>query len=147
MTEQIEQNKNEVEVLDVNQLLEDLSYSWATPEAQDFHYKVRNKNYTSAKKMLAKEGLSKAQIDVIIKYFKNQFTAKRKLIEYYPSEYENLTEKDELLVSYGGTIIATGVRKEERYTRYKGNCFYYTGEGYVPLEKAIQVWKVEIIEE
>lgn len=145
MTEQT--NQTETEVLDVNQLLEDLSYSWSTPEAQDFHYKVRNKSYTNAKRMLEKEGLSKEQVDVIIKYFKNQFSAKRKLIEYSPFEFENFTETDNLLVSYGGTIFATGVRKEEKYTGYKGNCFYHSGEGYVPLEKAIQVWKVEIIEE
>lgn len=141
-----EKNKEE-QVLDIEEILEDLSYSWSTPEAQDFHHKVRNKKYTSAKKMLEKEGLSKEQVEVVIKYFKNQFSSKRKLIEYFPSEYENLTTKDELLVSYGGTITATVISKEERYTGFQENCFYYREEGFVPLKNAIQVWKVEKIEE
>lgn len=144
MTEQNQKTEVKEKVLDVQEIIEELSYSWSTPEAQHYHELVRNKKYAQAQKMLAKEDLDKESVDLVMNYFKQQMHGKKKLVEYYPSEYENLTEKDNILVSYGGTMTPTQI---SNMNDSRGTCFYFSGEGFVPVKKAIQIWKVEIIPE
>lgn len=138
-------NQLEVKKETVQDIITDLSYSWSTPEAQEFHHKMDEKKYTSAKTMLKKEGLNKEQVNMVIDYFKKKKTQKKKIIEYYPSEYANLEDGDSILVSYGGSIIASMVRENERITDIKGNCFFDGRSEYIALSDATQVWKVEKI--
>lgn len=129
---------------DIEEILEDLGSHWATPEAQHFFQLLKEKKFTPARKMLKEEGYVKEKVDFVIDYYKKKFTAKQKLVEYYSFEYENLNDEDKILVSYGGTILVTNIRKEERFTNHKGNCFFDSSSyEYIPLSEATQVWKVE----
>lgn len=133
----------ETKEINVEQLLDDLSYSWSTPEAEDFHWKIREKKFDSAKRMLEKEDLNKEEVKAIMKYFKNKFSAKKKLTEYFSFEWNDFKEGDEVLVSYGG-----GLHYSKLYQNLRGEgLVFYTSRESVEIHKAIQIWKVEILEE
>lgn len=137
--------ENEVQIVTIEDVLEELSYSWSQPEADDFNNKFKNKDYSSAKKMLKNEGFSEEKIKMVMDYFKEKLDAKKKLVEYFSFEYEHLNEDDNLLIAYGGTIIATQINKNEKYTYRKESCFYDSRGGFIPLSNATQVWKVVTI--
>ena len=132
----------EAKEINVEQLLDDLSYSWSTPEAEDFNYKIKASEFDSAQIMLEKEGLNKEEIKAIMKYFKDKFCAKRKLTEYLSSEWDNFKEGDEVLISYGGGLHYSILYKNP----YGEGLVFYVRES-VEIHKAIQIWKVEILEE
>lgn len=138
-------NKPEtIEPFDIEEILDDLGSHWATPEAQHFFSLMKEKKFTPARKMLKDEGYAKEKVDFVIDHFKKKFAVKKKLVEYFPFEFENFNEDDKVLVSYGGSIVSTTISKEERYTHHKGNCFFDNNSyGYVPLSEATQVWKIQ----
>lgn len=132
--------------VDIENILEDLSYSWSSPEAQDFQEKIKQGKDKSAEKMLKESGLSKEEVKAVMAYFKGKYTAKKVLVELLPKEYDSLTERDVVLVSYGSILFSTRISKEERYTDNKGVCFFdKEAYQYVPMSKAAQVWKIEVV--
>lgn len=134
------------QTVDVENILEDLSYSWSSPEAQDFQEKIKQGKDKSAEKMLKLSGLNKEEVKAVMEYYKEKYTAKKVLVEILPNDYDSLNERDIVLVSYGSILFSTLISKEEDYTHHKGVCFFdKQAYQYVPLRKAAQVWKVIIV--
>lgn len=132
--------------VDVEKILDDLSYSWSSPEAEHFQECIKTGQDKKAEKMLKEEGLNKESVQAVMEYFKEKYTAKKVLVEVLPKDYETLKENDIVLVSYGSILFSTRVSHEERYTDHKGLCFFdKEAYHYVPLTKATQVWKVEVV--
>lgn len=132
--------------INVYEILEDLSYSWSSPEAKDFQEKVKQEKYKSAEKMLKNEGLGKKEVEAVMNYFKEKYHAKKVLVEILPQDYETLQNRDNVLVSYGNVLSSTTISNEEDYTHHKGNCFFdKDAYHYVPLKQATQVWKIEVV--
>lgn len=137
---------NNEKKIDVDEILEDLSYSWSSPEAKDFQEKVKQEKYKSAEKMLKDEGLNKKEVEAVMNYFKEKYHAKKVLVEILPQDYDTLKDKDNVLVSYGNILFSTTISNEENYTHYKGNCFFdKDAYHFVPLKQATQVWKIELV--
>lgn len=137
--------ENNLAEIDVDQILEDLSYSWATPEAQHFHSLIKENKKSTAKNMLRKENLSEAQIKAVMNYFSKQLQEKKKLIEYFSYEFDNFSVDDDILVSYGGDIFSSKVyRDDTRVVFHNTSCFFDKNSiSWVPLSKAKQIWKIE----
>ena len=94
------------------------------------------------KKLLA-ECISEDKIESIIKYYKEKFHEKKSLIEINKAEFQNIVEEDSIIVSYGGNMF-----KARIMIRDNVKCFLDTvSYDYVPLKNAVQIWKINNLED
>ena len=126
----------------IEDILDDLRNSLSQPEADSLFHYMKRKKYHMVKKLLA-ECISEDKIESIIKYYKEKFHEKKSLIEVNKSEFQNIVEEDSIIVSYGGNMF-----KARIMIRDNVKCFLDTvSYDYVPLKNAVQIWKINNLED
>jgi hypothetical protein len=126
--------------MNVNEILEDLSYSWSSMEAQDFNRFLLIGKTVQAKKMLLEE-IGEKEANAVMKYFKEKHDA--------PMDLEAINAKDivfnqeqQYLFKLGSMIYTSTVRMEH------GKMLFFARDDYYPIDNATQIWiiKKEIVE-
>lgn len=136
----IETNKRSIE-----KILEDLSYAFASPEAEEFMRSIREKNYRKAKNMLLKK-IEPAEATIIINHFKKEVKNKFVLTEITHEEFNtkypyNTQEiKQKVVVNYRGEILSSYL--EESYYNKNTWCIHVRCEE-IEISSVDQIWIVE----
>lgn len=127
----------------VEEILENLRYAFATPEAEEFMYCINEKNYRKAKNMLLKK-IEDSEASLIIKHFKNKIKNKFKLVE---KTYDDFDKE----YPCNGVLSPVQVVVNYRSQIYSG-CLYksdgkessiYIGNRVVKIKDVDQIWLVE----
>ena len=122
----------------VEEILEELSYSFATPEAQELHRLIFDKKFAKAKKMLLKY-ISPEDSKRVIDYFHQKNTKKIELIEINVKDIVLGNEKQQYLFKVGSQLAQSPVFKlHHDSTDYS----IFMGGEMFSLKQVTQVWKV-----
>lgn len=122
----------------IEKLIEDLSYSFSTPEAQDFMELVKEGRYIKAVNFLVREnGSDKDDAKRIVDHFRKEVEQKFTLVEITLADIDLSDSKQRYIFNYGGSL-----NPSEIY-RYKDEAptFYHNSQ-FLPLGLARQIWKV-----
>jgi hypothetical protein len=119
---------------DVQDLLEDLGYSFSQMEMNDFSEAVRESNKRKAKRLLIKEGYSDEQADAMYAHCRKEALGDDvDLIEIPKSDWTNLTRDEDYVVRIGRSVIGMSVM-------YDGT-LWVNGSRDITLKQIRQVWK------
>ena len=122
----------------VEDILEDLSYSFSTPEAQGLQLLIIEKKFAKATKMLLKY-TSAADAKRVIDYFHEKNTRKIELVEITIKDIVLGNEKLEYLFKIGTKVAKSSVFKIHHdsldYNIYIGGQMFL-------LKQVNQVWKI-----
>jgi hypothetical protein len=138
MSEVIQEN-------DIETILEDLSYAFASPESADFMRLLGEKNYTKAKKMLLKK-IDPDSATLVIKHFKALAKSKFSLVEVTYEEfknkhpYTNSISDVQIVINYRAGIVS-GVLSRTYFGENEWSIFI--GSNQVLIKDADQIWCVE----
>lgn len=139
-----ETNKRSIE-----EILEDLSYSFASPEAESFMTYIGEKNYIKAEKMLLTK-ITAIEATLVINHFKNEVEKKFNLVEMtyedfkikypYNPDMDSHEIVDEIVVNYRGHITSSCLIK----SRYEPNewCIFIT-KNLIKVKDVDQIWFIE----
>lgn len=119
----------------VEELLEDLGYCFATPEAEQFNRHILAKKFAQARKML-KPYVSLDEANAVIDYIHKKNTCNVKLTEIDKSE---IVEDVQYVIRVGQNISHT--MPWER----NGVLSFYIQPDFVSVNDISQVWKIETI--
>ena len=125
-----------MELRTAKELIDDLSYSLATPEAQDMISLIERNNLRPVYEMLDRY-LKKEEIEIVIKHFRDQVETNIELIEISVSDIP-LVDSDQLYIFRVGLQVTstTGIYD------FDGTFKFCTQNGFKKLDEAQQVWKV-----
>lgn len=129
----------------VQDLIDDLGYTWSQCEADQFSYYMKTKDIDSAQTMLKKEGYNDEEIKSVIDYLVQKINGKKFLVEC--KNYDLLEIEDKVLISYGGHIFQTRI-VVQMINNLSKKCFFnhsenMMGDYYVPVENAVQIWEIK----
>lgn len=132
---------------DIETLLEELSYAFASPEAQAFMAWLGEKNYRKAKTMLLKK-IDKEDAELVIKYFKSKAKTKFKLVEITYEEFKNkhpYTDNKsfsniQIVVNYRSEIISGYLSRSFSAVPEWG---IYIGSHLVAIKDVNQIWFID----
>lgn len=127
----------------IETILEELSYAFATPEAEEFISYINEKNYRKAKTMLLKK-IEASDAALIIKHFKDKVKNKFKLVE---TTYDDFEKK----YPYNGVISSVQVVVNYRSQMCSGylsiaygkEWSIYIENNFVRVKDVDQLWLVE----
>jgi hypothetical protein len=122
----------------VQDILEDLSYSFATPEAQELHRLIFDKKFAKAKKMLL-EYISEVDAKRVIDYFHEKNTRKIQLVEITVKDIVLGNEKQQYLFKIGDQLAQSSVFKLHHDS--PDYSIYMSGQMF-SLKQVNQVWKI-----
>lgn len=128
-------------LINVEDILDNLSYRISTPEVESFHFHLKTGNVSSAERILIENGVEPDEIQAVLLYFKNKYHSKKKFVEHFPVEYANLKDNDLVLVSYGGNVFSTSLILDRHDHLVFVDMYSHL---FVNIEKANQIWKIEI---
>lgn len=120
----------------VEKILEDLSYSFSSPEAADFYRLITEGELSKARGMLVKEIEDEADIQVLMDYFIAERNQKYSLKEFTPKQYKELKAGENIVLNYFGIVVASKIHLYDNDL-----CFYYDSR-FISISKAQQVWLV-----
>lgn len=137
----------------IEELLTDLSYSFATPEAEHFFRLIQEKKYSQAKKMVRKY-YSEEDTQKVIEYHRNlasreysfQEISVTDFFERFPfKEYQMTREVNiflrptiDVILNYRGQILATQLRASP----FDKDWMFWKDAEQLPLAKVKQIWLV-----
>lgn len=122
----------------VDEILEDLSYRFSTPEALEFYRAINAGNFSKAKAMLANE-LSDQDAGMLMEYLIAEKKQKYNLTEFPFKDLSLLKEDDSVVLNYSGIIVHSKL-----YLSRESLCFYYDNS-FISISKAQQLWLVKKI--
>lgn len=125
----------------VDEILDDLSYSMASPEAQAIFESIQSKNYAYAKKAL-KKYLENDEVNLVLNFYKKKHEQKYELVEIEVKDINIKDFKTEYLFKVGEQISKSTL---EPYNNDDDIRFYLTPNFY-KLKQAQQIWKIVIKE-
>jgi hypothetical protein len=131
----------------IEAILEDLSYAFASPESQAFMECLGDKNYRKAKTMLLKK-LNKEDTELVIKYFKSKAKNKFKLIEVSYEEFKNKHpytddrsfSNIQIVVNYRSEIISGYL---SRSFSAEPEWYIHIGRNSVAIRDVNQIWVID----
>jgi hypothetical protein len=127
----------------VEDIIDDLSYSWSSPEATHFHQLIKTKEIKDAQSMLEKEKLSSNQVKMVMDYFDQQYHQEKQLVEILLPNYDKIDNGTSIVVSYGGAIFQSQVIHNTNLTLGRtGQCFYDKYGSYTAIDHAVQIWAI-----
>jgi hypothetical protein len=129
--------EQEFNIEEMEEMLEDLSYSMASPPAIEMMQHIRLKEFKEAEKILIDERVSENNAKKLVAYLHNKISQRVELVEISLNEIELKKSKDKYLFRIGEKLI-----KSSLYEREPGKFSIFTEDDVVPIEKAEQVWKV-----
>jgi hypothetical protein len=127
----------------VEDILDDLRYAFATPEAEDFMFCINEKNYRKAKNMLLKK-IEASDAALVIKHFKDKVKNKFKLVEITYNDFERnypyngVISSVQVVVNYRSQMCSGYLS-----TAYGKEWSIYIGHNVVRLKDVDQLWLVE----
>jgi hypothetical protein len=141
MQKQIFQVQNKVLIMTqtVQDILNDLSYSLSSPEAQEIYQSIQNKKYAQAKKLL-KEHIDEQDAIRVVEFYKKQNAQKYEFVEIEIQDIDLTDYKTQYLFKMGEEIAKSNI---EPY-RSDDNLCYFMNSKFHTLDKAHQVWKIVI---
>lgn len=129
------------------ELFRDLSYKFATPEAEAFNKAINERKFNKAKKMIAKH-LSDEDSTFIINQLRAKTEKKFKLVEIsyndfmrkYP--YSNDAPHLSLVINYNGNIFSGCLYDNPRplSSKIKDEWFVYFNNDFYKLKDVTQIW-------
>jgi hypothetical protein len=131
----------------IETILEELSYAFASPESQAFMECLGDKNYRKAKTMLLKK-LDKEDAELVIKYFKSKAKTKFKLVEITYEEFKNKHpytddrsfSNIQIVVNYRSEIISGYLSRSFSTESEWG---IYIGSNWVAIRDVNQIWVID----
>lgn len=129
----------------IETILEDLRYEFASPEAEAFMRCLGEKNYTKAKRMLLKK-IDPDSATLVIKHFKALAKNKFSLVEVTYEEFKNKhpytngISDVQVVINYRAGIVS-GVLSRSFFGENEWSIF--VGSNQVLIKDADQIWCVE----
>lgn len=136
-------------------IIDELSYAWSSPEAEHFHHLLEEENISEAKKMLL-EYYEEDEAQIVLDHFKKKMNRKFEIVptsieeierEFPPVEYAD-KETPNLLCNIKGNIVKTylynnGYKKPNDFWSV-----FYESQGFIKFDKTnvFQVWKIIEVE-
>jgi hypothetical protein len=127
--------KEETPSQNVEDILEDLSYSMASPEAEYFHRLMADNKYTEAQSLL-NEHISEEESSIVINYFKSKNNQTIELKEISLSENFKAEPEQMYLFKLGAGLYQSSIEE------WHGTLAFFAQNTFQPLEKAQQIWKI-----
>lgn len=119
----------------VDEILNDLSYRFSTPEASDFYRAINEGKFSKARTMLAKE-ISEEDVNILMEYLIAEKKQKYALNEFPLKEVGSLKEGDSVVLNYSGIVLHSKL-----YMSNNNLCFYYDST-FITISKVQQIWLV-----
>lgn len=129
------------------ELMRDLSYKFATPEAESFNQAINERKFSKAKKMISKH-FSDEDATLIINQLRAKTEKKFKLVEIsyddFMSKYpysDNVPELS-LVFNYSGHIFSGCLYENPRplSSKIKDEWFVYSNNDFYKLKDVTQIW-------
>lgn len=129
----------------IQELLNKLSYCFATPEAETFNSYINNNKISKAKKMLL-EYITEEEADLVIKSLKKET---EKLFKLIPITYEKFIKEYpysedipdiKLIVNHKGHISNGILFGPPRLNSNKNEWYIYTNNDCIRLKNVSQIW-------
>lgn len=127
----------------VQEILDDLSYSMASPEADAIYYDMKIGDYKEARKML-KKYLDKDELDLVINFFKNKNNTKYQLVEIKASDITPNDYSANYLFKLGTSLIQSNVYGPGEISSTLNEPSFYAEHDWHPIEKAQQIWRINL---
>lgn len=124
--------------IDTGKILEEMSYIFSSPEADDFHRLILNKNLAAAKKMIAKH-YSKEEAKVVVDFLNAKYNQKISLVEITYKEMD-LKDYEQAYVFKFGPILS-----KSKLINLSGDLVFYGNPDFHSIKKANQIWKVCVV--
>jgi hypothetical protein len=129
----------------IEEILEELSFAFASPEASEFTTYIAEKNYRKAKNMLLKK-IAADEATLVINHFKSEIKKKFNLVEMSYEEfnikfpYTGVNSKQQIVVNYRGEMVSAYPKKGYIYP---DGWIIYVGHNEVAIKDVDQIWLVE----
>jgi hypothetical protein len=120
----------------VEELLDDLSYSLSTPEAQHM-ISLIEQDRRSRVHVILRRYLSKEEIETVIDHYRNIIESDIELVEIKISDIP-VVEDDQKYIFRAGLDLTPAA---SLYLN-EGVLQFYSHKGFLPLSKAQQAWKL-----
>lgn len=124
---------------DIDAILEDLSYSMASPEAKSIYQDIQDKEYEEASKSLSKY-LDQDEIECVIEHFKKKNNQTYVLTEIKLEDIDLMDFKQVYLFKVGEVLAQSCIYDSFRAQNEKD--FYSQHQPYF-LSQAQQIWKIK----
>lgn len=115
-------------------LIDELSYGFSTPEAQEFNEHILNKRFAIAEKMLA-DYMIQSDAALVVEHIHKKNTQKVSLIEL-DKDVAFLSEDVQYLIKIGQTIVYSALFV------HSDNVGFYAHNKFVPIKDLNQIWQV-----
>ncbi len=119
----------------IQDLLEELSYAFSTPEAADFNYLMINRKFAKATKMLV-EYISHEDADLLVKHLHAENIKTVSLVEISVSEIDLKNDQQRYLIKVG---LEFGTSSLIQMSESLG---FFLGSSLITLDKVSQIWKI-----
>lgn len=120
----------------IEDILEDLSYSMASPEAKHFQNLLTNKKFPEAKELLL-EHIGEDEATAVINHLTTALKKRMVLVEINAADIPLVEDDQNYLVRFGAELIPTYLSKDQ-----KGYYYFSTNLGRFYIDKVEQVWKI-----
>lgn len=122
--------------MNIKDVLNDISNSFSTPEAQHLHQLVVEQDFEKTAKLLKKKFPKGTDAEQMIDVLYKNLTQKYKLVEVSLQEIDVKDEEQNYIFLFGGSFTRSNIMEY-----HSQKCFFDNCEC-VSIEKAIQIWKV-----
>lgn len=126
----------------IDDILEELSYSMATPEAQEFHLYIQEKKFSIAKKCLL-EHTDEETASFVVNYFKKLKKENVKLVEIKVNDIPQEESSQQYIFRVGKDMYCSRIYENIRASKNQDKYGFYTSGAFLDLSKADQAWRVE----
>ena len=123
-------------IVDIEQILDDLSYSFSTPEAVELHSYIADKKFNKAKKIL----LDHTDIETAQRIIEHIHIKNTKKIIFEEIDMVSLNVNDleqKYLFSYGGELYSGKLYSG------KNGLWFWANSSMIDLNKVNQIWKIK----
>lgn len=128
----------EKQEINIEDLLDDLSYTWNRMEVEEFHEHMREGRFAKAKQMLRLD-LQENEAQAVLEYFRKKNESKMELVEIAIEDIPLVLSDQRYLFKYGDSLYTS------RLQLFREEITFYAKD-FIPVEKAQQAWVINSIE-